>query len=136
MEILAQHPRPSIRPLTGRLVVLPRTQERPSRIAAALRADGAEVVEMRDGDAVYRLLGERIPDMILFPSSGSVAAAAAYLHDLHRLERHPTIAAMGPESSAAALAAGFAPDLVAPEAAVDALVGVVRNHFLESSTGD
>ena len=137
LDILAQHPGGWHRkPLTGRLVVLPRTQDRPSQIAAALRAEGAEVVEMRDRDAAYRLLGERVPDIILFPSTGSVAAATAYLRDLRRLERRPIVAAMGPESSAAALAAGFAPDLVAPEAAIDAFVGVVRNHFLESTNGD
>jgi hypothetical protein len=116
-------------PLSGKLVVLPRTQERPSRIAAALRAAGAEVVEMRSGEAEPPGLGEREPDMIVFASSGSVGAASAYLARVHRFERRPAIAAMGPASSAAAHAAGFTPDLVAPEAAIDALVGAIRAHL-------
>jgi len=117
------------RPLSGRLVVLPRTQERASRIAAALRADGAEVVEMRSGEAEPPGLGEREPDLIVFASSGSVGAASAYLARVHRFERRPAIAAMGPASSAAAHAAGFTPDLVAPEAAIDALIGAIRAHL-------
>ncbi|HET9394312.1 MAG TPA: hydroxymethylbilane synthase [Candidatus Rubrimentiphilum sp.] len=116
-------------PLRGRLVVLPRTQEQASRIAAALRADGAEVVEMRSGEAEPSGLGEREPDMIVFASSGSVSAASAYLARVHRFERRPAIAAMGPASSAAAHAAGFTPDLVAPEAEIDALVGAIRSHL-------
>ena len=118
-----------LQPLSGRLVVLPRTEGRASRIAAALRADGAEVVEMRSGEAEPSGLGEREPDMIVFASSGSVGAASAYLARVHRLARRPAIAAMGPASSAAAHAAGFTPDLVAPEAAIDALVGAIRAHL-------
>lgn len=116
-------------PLSGKLVVLPRTQERASRIASALRADGAEVLEMRSGEAEPSGLGQRVPDVIVFPSSGSVGAAAEYLARVHRFERRPAIAAMGPASSAAAHAAGFTPDLVAPEAGVDALVGAIRAHL-------
>lgn len=117
------------RPLDGRLVVLPRTQERASRIATALRADGAEVLEMRSGEAEPAGLGQRVPDLIVFPSSGSVGAAAEYLARIHRFDRRPAIAAMGPASSAAAHAAGFTPDLVAPEAQVEALVGAIRSHL-------
>jgi len=117
------------RPLEGRLVVLPRTQERASRIATALRADGAEVLEMRSGEAEPPGLGQRVPDLIVFPSSGSVGAAAEYLARVHRFERRPGIAAMGPASSAAAHAAGFTPDLVAPEAEIESLVGAIREHL-------
>jgi uroporphyrinogen-III synthase len=117
------------RPLDGKLVVLPRTQERTSRLASALRADGAEVLEMRSGEGEPAGLGQRVPDLIVFPSSGSVGAAAEYLARVHRFERRPAIAAMGPASSAAAHAAGFTPDVVAPEAAIDALVGAIRDHL-------
>lgn len=117
------------RPLDGRLVVLPRTQERVSRIASALRADGAEVLEMRSGEAEPPGLGRRVPDLIVFPSSGSVSAAAEYLALVHRFERRPAIAAMGPASSAAAHAAGFTPDLVAPEAQIGALLEAIRAHL-------
>jgi uroporphyrinogen-III synthase len=58
-----------------------------------------------------------------------VSAASAYLARVHRFERRLAIAAMGPASSAAAHAAGFTPDVVAPEAAIDALVGAIRSHL-------
>lgn len=129
-SILAVSPRPQAPPLSGRLVVLPRTHERASRIAAALRADGAEVVEVRSGEAESSALGHRVPDVIVFPSSAAVSAASAYLHRVHRYERRPAVAAMGPASSAAAHAAGFTPDVVAPEAEIEALVGAVRAYLL------
>jgi hydroxymethylbilane synthase len=133
-KILALSPRPQALPLAGKVVVLPRTHERASRIAAALRADGAEVVEVRSGDAEAADLGQRVPDVIVFPSSAAVNAASAYLHRVHRYARRPAVAAMGPASSAAAHAAGFTPDVVAPEAEVDALVGAVRAHLLAKVT--
>jgi hydroxymethylbilane synthase len=129
-SILAVSPRPHALPLAGKLVVLPRTHERASRIAAALRADGAEVVEMRSGETESSALGHRVPDVILFPSSAAVTAAGAYLHGVHRYARRPAVAAMGPASSAAAHAAGFTPDIVAPEAEIDAMLGAVRAHLL------
>jgi hydroxymethylbilane synthase len=132
--ILAASPRPQALPLAGRLVVLPRTQERASRIAAALRADGAEVVEMRSGEAEPHGLRERVPDVIIFPSSGAVSAAGQYLQRVHRYERRPAVAAMGPASSAAAHAAGFTPDVVAPDAEIDSLLGAVRAHLLAKET--
>jgi hydroxymethylbilane synthase len=107
-----------VAPMAGTTVVLPRTQERASRIAAALRARGAEVVELRAGDSGP----ERAPDILIFPSSGSVAAAREYLGRLRGASRKPRVLAMGPESSEAARAAGFPPDAVADEASVDSLV--------------
>lgn len=134
-NILTLSPRPQALPLSGKVVVLPRTHERASRIAAALRADGAEVVEVRSGEAEARTLGGRVPDVIVFPSSAAVSAAGAYLHRVHRYERRPAVAAMGPASSAAAHAAGFTPDVVAPDAEIDALVGAVRAHLLAKEHG-
>ena len=128
-RILAASPRPPGLPLAGRLVVVPRTQDRPSKVAAALRADGAEVIEMRTGEANPTALAERVPDLIVFASSGAVGAAGAYLAQVHRRERRPSIAAMGPSSSAAAHAAGFTPDVVSPDAEVESLVGAVRAHL-------
>jgi hydroxymethylbilane synthase len=127
-SILAASPRPAPLPLAGKLVLLPRPGERAGRIAAALRADGAEVVEMQ-------ALGERVPDLIVLPSSGSVNAAVGYLQNIHRYERRPAVATMGPESSAAAHAAGFTPDVVAPESQVEALVGAVRAHLISKEDG-
>ncbi len=130
LRILAVSPRPQALPLCGKVIVLPRTHERATRIAAALRAGGAEVVEVRTGDAEAGELGARIPDVIVFPSSAAVNAAAAYLHRVYRYDRRPAVAAMGPACSAAAHAAGFTPDVVAPEAEIEALVGALRAHFI------
>ncbi|MBV8490075.1 MAG: hydroxymethylbilane synthase, partial [Candidatus Eremiobacteraeota bacterium] len=95
--------------LEGRTLVLGRTQPRPSRLAEALRELGATVVELRAGDAGPDP-AEGTPDMLLFPSSGSVAAAQTYLARLQASERRPLVAAMGPSSAAAASQAGFAAD--------------------------
>ncbi len=107
-----------VAPMAGTIVVLPRTQARPSRIGAALRAKGAEVIELRAGDPGP----ERAPHILIFPSSGSVAAAQTYLARLQHAQEKPLVLAMGPESSEAARAAGFPPDAVAPEASIDSLV--------------
>ena len=113
------------RPLDGRMIVLPRTQDRPSRIAGALRELGAEVVELREGDAGPDP-AERIPDMVLFPSSGAVAAAKPYLERLRSRAERPLVAAMGPASGDAARAAGFEPDAVADDASIEALVALAH----------
>jgi hydroxymethylbilane synthase len=134
MPILAASPRPRALPLAGRLVVLPRTQERANRIAAALRADGAEVLEMRSGEAEPEGLKQRVPDVIVFPSSGAVTAAVPFLQRVHQYGRRPAVATMGPASSAAAHAAGFTPDVVAPDAEIDSLLGAVRAHLNAKET--
>jgi hydroxymethylbilane synthase len=109
----------------SRLVVLPRTQPRPSRIAGALRAGGVEVIELPAGDEGPDP-AERIPDMLLFPSSGAVSAAERYLARLRPLTRRPLVAAMGPKSGSAARAAGFEPDAVSERPSTEAFVRIVR----------
>jgi hydroxymethylbilane synthase len=115
-------------PPPGRQVVLPRTRERTSRIAAALRASGVDVIELRAGDDGPDP-AERVPDMVLFPSSGAVAAAEPYLARLRLLDRRPLVAAMGPQSESAARAAGFEPDAVSNDASIDAFVGLIRERL-------
>jgi hydroxymethylbilane synthase len=109
-------------------VLLPRTQDRPSRIAAQLRCRGVEVLELREGETDTDLM-KTIPHMLLFPSSGSVAAARSYLEWLRGQAVRPLVAAMGAQSGAAATAAGFVPDVVAPEASVDAFVAAVAQRL-------
>ncbi|MGB8267630.1 MAG: hydroxymethylbilane synthase, partial [Candidatus Velthaea sp.] len=125
-------PAPYDGPLSGRLFLLPRTQERASRIAPALREAGAEVVEAVDSDAAHEALGSRVPTAILFPSSGSVAAITDYLGTLRDTGARPVVAAMGPASSASAGAAGFPPDIIAPSAEVGAFVQTVTRYVLEN----
>jgi hydroxymethylbilane synthase len=119
-------------PLAGELLLLPRTQERASTIAPALRGMGADVIEAAsDADAV-EALGDRIPSGLLFPSSGSVHAIEPYLARLLASGARPMVATMGEASSAAASAAGFAPDVVADEPSVGAFVqSIVRRLLVE-----
>ncbi len=120
-------------PLHGRLFLLPRTQERSSRIAPALRSAGADVIEAADSAAARAELGQRIPDAILFPSSGSVEAITEYLAGLRENGHRPVVAAMGPSSSERAGASGFPPDVVAPNAEVASFVQAVTRFVLERS---
>jgi hydroxymethylbilane synthase len=119
-------------PLAGRLVLLPRTQDRPSRIAPALRDAGAEVIEAADSHAARAALGDRLPTAILFPSSGSVLAITDYLASLRVTGQRPVVAAMGPASSNSADACGFPPDVIAPSAEVGAFVQSVTRYLLEN----
>jgi hydroxymethylbilane synthase len=119
-------------PLAGRVFLLPRTQDRPSRIAPALRDAGAIVVEAADSAGAADALAGRVPSAILFPSSGAVSAIAGYLGALHDGGHRPIVAAMGPSSSAAAGEHGWPPDVVAPSAEVGAFVQSVTRFVLEN----
>lgn len=119
-------------PLSGRVFLLPRTQDRPSRIAPALRDAGAEVVEAQNSEAAASALGGRIPTVILFPSSGSVDAITDYLGGLRERGHRPVVAAMGPASSETAGAHGWPPDVVAPSAEIGAFVQTVTRFVLEN----
>lgn len=116
-------------PLCGKLILLPRTQERPSRIALALEQQGARVVQIRSAEEALDALGEGAPDMVVFPSSGSVEAVAPLLAAWHRRQPRPTVAAMGPASAAAAAERGLAADIVAKDASVPSLLAVIQRHF-------
>ena len=122
-------------PLAGRLFLLPRTQERPSQIAPALRGAGAEVIEVTDTEDASLALGSRAPDALLFPSSGAVRAIAPYLEHLRESGVRPLVAAMGDASSAAASAAGFPPDVIATEATVGAFVHGVTHYVIGKQNG-
>lgn len=117
-------------PLHGLNLLLPRTQERTSRVAAALRGAGATVIEAPSAQSAAEQLGDQIPDALLFPSSGCVAAVASYLAALQARGARPVVAAMGEASAAAAAAAGFVPDVVAPERSIAAFVQSVTECLL------
>jgi len=119
-------------PLAGRVFLLPRTQDRPSRIAPALRDAGAVVVEATDSAGAAQALAGRVPSAILFPSSGSVSAIAGYLGTLRSDGYRPVVAAMGPSSSATAGELGWPPDVIAPSAEVGAFVQSVTRFVLEN----
>ena len=118
--------------LAGALFLLPRTQERPSRIAAALREAGAEVIEAVNGQAALAALAGRTPNAVLFPSSGSVRAIATYLAERHGAR--PIVAVMGPASAATATEAGWPPDVIAAATDIPSFVHAVTHFVLEHTT--
>ena len=115
--------------LAGKVIVVPRTQERAGRLAAAFIGEGASVIEWRAGEAAAGVFGERVPDMIVFPSSGSVDAAGALLRGWTAASHRPAVAAMGPASAAAASAQGFPPDVTAEHPQIEPLVAAVLEYF-------
>ncbi len=127
-------PAPPDAPLLGGLFLLPRTQERASTIAPALRGAGAEVVEASDSEAAAEALGRRRPTVLLFPSSGSVRAVASYLAELQATGERPVVAAMGEASASAAREAGFLPDVVATEPTVAAFVQSITHYLVGRRT--
>jgi len=130
--LLAREAEPSA--LAGHVFLLPRTQDRPSRIAAALREAGAEVVEAGTSHAADAALAGRTPTALLFPSSGSVRAITEYLGSLRDNGGKPVVAAMGPSSAAAAEACGWPPDVVAPDADIGSFVQTVTHYVLENAS--
>jgi hydroxymethylbilane synthase len=127
-ELLAA-PASPVGALAGAVFLLPRTQTQASRIAAAFREAGAEVIEAADGVAADAGLAGRTPNAILFPSSAAVDAIASYL--VQRRGTKPIVAAMGPESAATATKAGWPPDVIAAEADIPTFVHTVTHFVLE-----
>ncbi|MDE2572931.1 MAG: hydroxymethylbilane synthase [bacterium] len=118
-------------PLRDRVVVVPRTQRRPSQVAARLRSLGAQAVEAYSAAAAEESLQGRAPDVVVVPSSGSVAVIAPYLSALRGRDARPLLVAMGPQSATAVREAGFEPDATSQTPAVDALVATVQRLLTE-----
>jgi len=117
-------------PLRNILFLLPRTQERTSRIAPALRGAGASVIEVKSGDEAASFFTDRSPDVLLFPSSGSVETISSYLRALREQGGRPLVAAMGEASASAATKHGFAPHIVASNPSIAAFVQSVAEFVL------
>ena len=96
-------------------------------LRAALRTAGATVIEITSGTKP-RLLGHI--DAILFPSSGSVAVIAEHFAPEDALLERAFFAAMGPDSAAAAGAAGFPPQVVAGEPDIGIFVAISNAEFI------
>ncbi len=114
--------------LDGRIFLVARAGERSRRVAPALRGAGAEVIEAGSSDDAELALGGRTPHVLLFASSASVRAIAAYLERLRARDAKPIVATLGAASSAAARAAGFPPDVVAPGEGIADFVASVTHH--------
>jgi hydroxymethylbilane synthase len=121
-------------PLRGILILLPRTQDRVGKIAPALRGIGASVIEVAGGEEAMKLTEDRDPDLLLFPSSGSVPAIASYLVHLRTRRTRLIVAAMGEASASAATAHGFPPHIVAPEPSIPMLLQSVTEYLLREKS--
>jgi hypothetical protein len=119
--------------LVGLVFLLGRTSDSPSKIASALRDEGAEVVEAGDAAAAATALAGRSPHAVLVPSSGSVRAITEYLTTLGDNGGRPLVVAMGPSSAATADACGWPPDVVAPDADIASFVHTVTRTLLEKA---
>jgi hydroxymethylbilane synthase len=119
--------------LAGLLFLLGRTGDAQSKIATALREEGAEVVEAVDGAAAAAALAGRTPNAVLVPSSGSVRAITEYLATLRDNGGRPMVVAMGPSSAATAGECGWPPDVVAPDADIASFVQTVTRTLLENA---
>jgi hydroxymethylbilane synthase len=127
--LLAASDAESAAPLHGKRLLLGRTQEHPSRIASALRAIGASVIEI-DGEEPGDFDDDGI-DAILFPSSGSVTAVATRTSALFHASAGTVVIAMGPASAQAASEAGFTPHAVSPRPDIGSFVQIVTTTLLE-----
>ena len=116
-------------PLASRLILLPRTQDRDSRLAPALELAGAQVVQVRGGEEAARALAEQAVDMVVFASSGSVDTVGEMFRTWRVDATRPAIAAMGEKSADAATRRGVTPDVVAEEPTIESLVMAVRQYF-------
>ncbi len=119
--------------LAGLVFLVGRTSEGPSKIASALREEGAEVVEAQTGAAAAAALAGRAPHAVLVPSSGSVRAITEYLATLRDNGSRPLVVAMGPSSAATAGECGWPPDVIAPDADIASFVHTVTRTLLENA---
>jgi uroporphyrinogen III methyltransferase/synthase len=120
------------RPLFGRRVVITRSREQSPQLAAALRAAGAEVIEVPTiriappdgGGAALAAAAAALPaaaDWVVLTSTNAVQALFASLHDARDLGG-VRVAAVGAATAEALAARGVIADLVPPDANADALV--------------
>ncbi len=129
----AAAPAPPPGVLAGLVFLVGRTADQPSKIAAALREEGAEVVEATTGAAAAAALAGRAPNAVLVPSSGSVRAITEYLDTLRDNGSRPLVVAMGPSSAATAGDCGWPADVVAPDADIASFVHTVTRTLLENA---
>ncbi len=121
------------KPLFGRRVVVTRAREQSPTLAAGLRAQGAEVVEVptiaiappADGGAALAAAAGRLSAhayrWLVIASTNAVDALFAHLRDARQLG-DVRVAAVGTATAGALRRHGVVPDLVPPTANAEALV--------------
>ncbi len=138
-EALAQQLGPQ---LAGKRVLLPRSDRAGTGLPEALRAHGAEVVDVvayhthmpESLDAsVIEAIRQGQADVLTFasPSAFSHVAEQIGLDTLRRIAGSTALAAIGPVTAAAIRDAGLTPAIEAGEATSAALVAAIRDYFAE-----
>jgi uroporphyrinogen-III synthase len=127
--------------LPGQRVLLPRSNRAAADLPAALRAAGAlvtEVVAYRTAapESMDRSLVESIchgdVDAVIFfsPSAVEQFVAALGSESLERVGERIALAAVGPVTGSAILAAGALVAVEAPEATAASVVAAIERHFI------
>ncbi len=121
-----------LRDVTGRRILLPRTDAAPRALADALRSKGAEVDEIAAYRTVLaprpltprvrRLITSGAIDTVLFTSASTVRGLVRLLGNRRAPLRTMTIACIGPVCAAAAIRAGLRPHIVADLHTTDGLI--------------
>ncbi|MBV8726224.1 MAG: hydroxymethylbilane synthase [Candidatus Eremiobacteraeota bacterium] len=121
-------------PLAGRVIVLPRTQMRESRIAPALERCGARILQVHSAEEALQVFGEQTVDMVVFASSAAVDTVGEMFPTWRVDATRPAIATMGEHSAEAVAARGVAADVIAGEPSVESLVDAVQRYFRHEVT--
>lgn len=136
-----------LRDVTGRRILLPRTEARPEgtgypraggALADALRSRGAEVDEVAAYRTVLaprpltprvrRLIASGAIDTVLFTSASTVRGLVRLLGNRRAPLRTMTIACIGPVCAAAAVRAGLRPHIVADQHTTGGLIEALLTH--------
>jgi uroporphyrinogen III methyltransferase/synthase len=124
------------RPITGRRVLLPRSEIGGEELPAALRGLGAVVDDIAfymtapDPEAAARLRRELAAlDVIAFASGSAVAAFSGAVPSGWRRPPGLLIAVIGPAAASAARHAGLEPDIEAAEHTARGLAGAIAAYF-------
>jgi len=130
--------------ITGKKILLPRSDRARPDLPNMLRAAGAEVTEVvayHTGGAgaidpgVMRVMREAQVDVISFFSPSSVENMRAELGEevVSRLGKKAALAAAGPVTSAALRDAGLPVDIVAPLATAESMADAIAGYFSSSA---
>ncbi len=128
--------------VVGKRVLLPRSDRASADLPAALRASGAEVVDVvtyqtTAADSFDRSVSDAIcrgdVDVVSFlsPSAFHNLADELGLETLRQITGHVVLAAIGPVTASAIRDAGLEVEIEAPEATTTALVSAITQYFAQ-----
>jgi uroporphyrinogen-III synthase len=117
-------------PLTGRRILITRTRQQASELAAQLEAAGAETILIPTielapptsfGSLDAALASLRSFDWVIFTSANAIHAFDARAKELGIMHRPKRIAVIGPATARAVQEIGLTPDLIPPQFVAESL---------------